>query len=484
MRPAYYTVNMQARLSEKEKYIFEKAPVPKAVVSLVLPTVISQLITIVYNLADTFFVGRLGDETMVAAVTLCLPIYMLLTATANLFGIGGASVMSRALGSGDPDGARRASSFAVWGGIAVAAVLSLVFGLFRKPLLTALGADGMRLQYAVDYLIYTIVAGSVPTVLSSVLAHLVRAEGKAMHAGIGLSLGGILNVALDPLFVFDRGLGMGVTGAALATLISNCVSALYFVILVLKLRGVVTLRPIRSAFSRKTSLAVMSIGLPACLMSMLTTCSNLVVNYLMAAYGDAAIAGIGVAKRVNMASFAITQGITQGALPLIGYNYASGDRRRMRSSVLFMSACTFGFALICLTISLSCTEPLIRAFIDSDETVAYGTRFLRIICWAVLSASVGFIAVTVFQATGKKFRALLLSLLRKGGLDVPLMFILDAHFPAIGIAMATPIADYTAALVAIVFLILFLRTAKRAPLNAAEPTSPKPPTDGDDAQKD
>ena len=219
------------------------------------------------------------------------------------------------------------------------------------------------------------------------------------------------------------------TGAALATLVSNCVSALYFVILVLKLRGVVTLRPIKAAFARKTSLAVMSIGLPACLMSMLTTCSNLVVNYLMAAYGDAAIAGIGVAKRVNMASFAITQGITQGALPLIGYNYASGDRRRMRSSVLFMSACTFGFALICLTISLSCTEPLIRAFIDSDETVAYGTRFLRIICWAVLSASVGFIAVTVFQATGKKYRALLLSVLRKGGLDVPLMFILDAHFP-------------------------------------------------------
>ena len=217
---------------------------------------------------------------------------------------------------------------------------------------------------------------------------------------------------------------------------------------------------------------------------MLTTCSNLVVNYLMAAYGDAAIAGIGVAKRVNMASFAITQGITQGALPLIGYNYASGDRRRMRSSILFMSACTFGFALICLTISLSCTEPLIRAFIDSDETVAYGTRFLRIICWAVLSASVGFIAVTVFQATGKKFRALLLSVLRKGGLDVPLMFILDAHFPAIGIAMATPIADYTAALVAIIFLVLFLRTAKRTPLEAAEPTSPEPPTDRDDIQKD
>ena len=463
---------MQGQLTEKERYIFEKAPVPKAVASLVLPTIVSQLITIIYNLADTFFVGRLGDETMVAAVTLCLPIYMLLTATANLFGIGGASVMSRALGAGDTDGARRASSFAIWGGIGAAAALSLIFGVFRKPLLTAFGADGMRLDYAVDYLVYTVVAGAIPTVASSVLAHLVRAEGKAVHAGIGLSLGGLLNVALDPLFVFDEGFGMGVTGAALATLVSNCVSALYFVILVLKMRGIVALRPLKAAFTRKTAGGVMSIGLPACLMSLMTTCSNLVVNYLMAAYGDAAIAGIGVAKRVNMASFAITQGITQGALPLIGYNYASGDRRRMRRSAMFMAVCTFGFALICLTISLSFTEQLIRAFIDSDETVAYGTRFLRIICWAVLSTSVGFIAVTVFQATGKKFRALLLSVLRKGGLDIPLMFVLDAAYPAVGIAMATPIADYTAAAIAIVLLALFFKkTAEKTPAPPPENTA-------------
>lgn len=464
----------QAGLNDKEKYIFEKAPVPRAVASLALPTVVSQLITIIYNLADTFFVGRLGDETMVAAVTLCLPIYMLLTATANLFGIGGASVMSRALGSGDREYARRASSFAVWGGLIAAAILSLIFGVFREPLLVAFGADGMRLEYATDYLVYTIVAGAVPTVLSSVLAHLVRAQGKSVHAGIGLSLGGLLNVALDPLFVFDWGAGMGVTGAALATLVSNSVSAVYLISVVLLSRGVVTLVPIKAAFGRRTALGVISIGLPACLMSLMTTCSNLVVNYLMAPYGDAAIAGIGIAKRINMASFAITQGITQGALPLIGYNYASGDRARMRRSVIFMAACAFAFALVCLTISLSFTESLVRAFIDNDKTVTYGTRFLRTICWAVLSASVGFVAVTVFQATGKKFRALLLSVLRKGGLDVPLMFVLDAAFPATGIAMATPIADYTAALIAIVLLTEFLLKSRQgAALPGAPPEKPQ-----------
>lgn len=453
---------MDTTASQREKYIFECAPVPKAVAALVLPTVVSQLITIVYNLADTFFVGRLGDETMVAAVTLCMPIYMLLTALANLFGIGGASVMSRALGSGDRSRASSAAAFSVWGGVIAAAVVSLAFGFFRTPLLTAFGAEGARLQYASDYLIYTIVAGAIPTVLSSVLSHLVRAEGKALHSGIGLSLGGLLNVALDPLFVFEEGFGMGVSGAALATLISNVVSAIYFVAVILRSRGsVVTLRPSRRSFSPRVAASVLSIGLPACLMSLMTTCSNLVVNYLMAAYGDAAIAGIGVAKRINMASFAITQGITQGALPLIGYNYASGNSARMRKSILFMTACTLIFAAICLVISLTCSERLIRAFIDNDETVRYGTRFLNIICYAVLSAGIGFVAVTVFQATGKKGRALVLSVLRKGGLDIPLMFILDPIYPAVGIAMATPIADYTAALIALVLLGTFLFSPKK-----------------------
>ena len=472
---------MRTSLSEKEKYLFETAPVPKAVAALVIPTVVSQLITIVYNLADTFFVGRLGDETMVAAITLCLPIFMLLTATANLFGIGGASVMSRALGAGDGDKARRAASFAIWGSVIAAAVVAVVFAAFETPLLTAFGAEGMRLEYAGDYLIYTVIGGAVPTVLSSVLAHLVRAEGKAAHAGIGLSLGGLLNVALDPLFIFDQGLGMGVSGAALATLLSNIASAVYFAAVVLSSKNsVVTFRRVKGAFGRAVSLNVLSIGLPACMMSLMTTCSNLTVNYLMAAYGDAAIAGIGVAKRINMASFAITQGITQGTLPLIGYNFSAGNSRRMRGTVVFMTACTLGFALISLTVSLCIPEQLIRAFIDDDPSVEYGARFLRIICYAVVSAAIGFVAMTVFQATGKKVRATVLSVLRKGRLDIPLMFILDPIFPATGIAMATPIADYTAAFVAIVLLVHFFSTQrKRAdlfPSAAPSDTAEKPDT--------
>jgi Na+-driven multidrug efflux pump len=201
-------------------YIFEKAPVPKAVMELVIPTIISQLITMIYNMADTFFVGQLNDPDQVAAVALAARLCLVITALANLFGIGGASLLSRSLGEKNILKAQRASVFGFYAALAVALLCSLAVLLFQEPFLSMLGAFGETRDYTANYLLWVFIIGGAPTLLSMVLAHFVRADGAPRQASLALSMGGVLNMILDPIFIFS-GDSTGVTGAAVATLIAN-----------------------------------------------------------------------------------------------------------------------------------------------------------------------------------------------------------------------------------------------------------------------
>lgn len=207
------------KASSNSNELFTTMPVKKAVAKLVIPTVISQIIVILYSLADTFFVGQLGDANQMAALSITFPIYTLLTVVANLFGIGANSVIARSLGQGDDKKARQASSFAFWASIVVTLVLSLVLGLFMEPILKLFGANDLSMDYTARYLGWVFVIGGIPTVIALILGHLVRAVGKTKEAGIGLALGGIMNIILDPVFIFV--FDMGVAGAGLATMISK-----------------------------------------------------------------------------------------------------------------------------------------------------------------------------------------------------------------------------------------------------------------------
>lgn len=209
----------------KEKLIFEQMPVPKAVFTLAVPTVISQLIVLIYNLADTWFIGQTGDTLQVAAVTVSYPIFMLLSAFANLFGIGGGSLISRLLGSGKEDEAGKVATFSLWAAGTLILFYSLAVWAFGGQMLGILGSSTQTLGFARQYLFWTVVIGGLPTVLNLVLANIVRAQGKAKIASIGMSVGGILNIILDPIFIFS--FHMNVAGAALATCLSNTVSMLY-----------------------------------------------------------------------------------------------------------------------------------------------------------------------------------------------------------------------------------------------------------------
>lgn len=448
-------------MKTEEQILFEDAPIPRAVAALVIPTVISQLITVAYNMADTFFIGQVGDPAQVAAVSVCMPFFVFLTGVANLFGIGGASLVARSLGEGDHERARRASSFCLWASMAAAVLYGAALFPAGTWLLPAAGADGETLDFCRTYLFWTVTVGAAPTVLNQELAHLVRAEGHAEQASFGLTFGGVLNILLDPLFIF--GLGMDIEGAAVATLLSNGAAALYFVGFLLR-KGEATdlaLAPRRGALGGRIPREVLLVGLPSCVMNLMGVLSNITVNRLMAGYANAAVAGIGIAKKVDMLSYSIAMGMSQGVLPLIGYNYAAGNGKRMTAAIRTSFLMSLAVSAAGTAFLFTCAGPIVRAFIDDEATVYYGSLFQRIICLTGPCISVTMLAITVFQSMGKKTAPLVLSVMRKGGLDIPFMFLLDRLAGVKGIVWATPIADVLAMAAAAVLFVPFAGKLRR-----------------------
>ena len=441
--------------------LFSDVPVRRAVLTLAIPTVISQLITVVYNMADTFFIGQLNDPLQVAAATLAMPCFMFLTAFANLFGLGGSSLISRCLGSGKPEKARHTAAFCIWTGIAVAFLYGIAILLLEPVLFPVLGARAETWAYLKQYVFWTIGVGAVPTVMNAELAHLIRSEGYSKQAGFGVALGGILNIALDPLFIFV--FRLNIAGAAIATMLSNVIATLYFIVFLLRIRkkSVITLNPKLYSVCYKIPSEVIIIGLPGFVMTMMSTISNTVLNRMVSGYSDTAIAGMGIAKKIDLLAYAIAQGMTQGTLPLIGYNYSSGNLDRMKNAV----KTAFAYSLIaaaCGTVLLYFfAAPIAGSFISDAETVRYGQHFLKIICLACPTTAVNFMCITVFQAIGKKTQPLFLSLLRKGSLDIVFMLLLNRRMGLSGIAWATPFADWIAFGISMALVIPYLRKLSR-----------------------
>lgn len=378
--------------------LFEHTPVRRAVLALILPTVISQIITVVYNMADTFFIGQMNDPDQVAAATLSLPLFFMLTGIANLFGIGGSSLISRSLGAGDRDKACQGAAFSIW----AAAAYSAVIWLLRPALLSWLGADSGTYRYCADYVLWTTVLGGVPTVLSACLAHLVRAEGDSLRSSAGIAMGGILNIVLDPILIF--GLGLGVMGAALATMLSNAAALLYFVLLILRRRGNMVIRfsPKHFTLSGRIPGDVLLVGFPSFLMMLMSTVSNLTLNKLVVSYSNQAIAGMGIAKKIDMLVTAVSNGMTQGVLPLIGYCYAAGRCDRMREAIktAFLHSCSIAVGGAA---ALSACAPLvIRAFLADEVTVAYGQHFLRVICLTCPAVSITMMTICISRPPGRR----------------------------------------------------------------------------------
>ena len=451
----------------KELRLFERCPIIRAVLALAVPTVISQIILVIYNMADTFFIGMTGSDAMITAVTVCMPAFMFLSAISNLFGIGGASVIARALGANAADRARRASAFAFWGCIVVTLAYALAAWLALDPFVDLLGGSDPAVHAgACRYLTWTVVLGGLATSLNALLGHLVRSEGRSLQAGVGIALGGALNIALDPLFMFALlPEGNEVLGAAIATALSNLIATGYFLALIAanRRRTALCLAPRRACLADGVPGEVLATGLPACLMTLCENISYAVLDNLMALSGTMMQAGIGVAKKVNMLAHCTARGMAQGVLPLIGYNYAARNYRRMKSAVRISMLISVALSAACMAISLLLSRRLIGLFIQhGSDSVAYGARFLRILCLGGPFSACAYAIISFFQAVGKSRKSFILAVLRKGLLDIPMMFLLVKAYPIYGIVWATPIADVLCCATALVLFTSFAgRLAER-----------------------
>ena len=452
----------------------------KAVWSMAIPTVVTQLINIIYNYADTWYVGRTANAAMVAALGVSFPMFVIMAAIANLFGIGGASVISRAMGEGNRKKARETFATCFWFGLLGAVIYMAVIILFRSRIIYLVGGDENDFQYVSSYMFWTMIIGAIPSVGNVLCGHLVRSIGASKEAGIGMSMGGILNIILDPIFMFvilpD---GMEVTGAAMATLISNTAAFIYFLVY-MKRRdvrssagdaeqrqvqepGIINLKLPEAGMIWPVLSPVLLIGFPAALQTTLAMVSNIFANVLIRPYGSSAVAGMGVAKKINMIAFNTCMGMTMGVLPLLGYSFGAKNFGRMRSIIRYTGTVVVLFGSACTAAFVIGAPEMIRFFIDESGSIEYGTQFLRIIGFASPMAALSYLAYTVFQSAGMEKSAFTLSIMRKGVLDIPGMFILRAFMGAKGVCLATPVAEVLS-----VFIGLFLYMSFRRKIDAME----------------
>lgn len=398
----------------------------------------------IYNLADTFFIGKTNDPYKVAAASLAYVLFFIMNALSNLFGVGGGSLISRLLGKHQDDEARKVCSFSFYGTIIVTLIYSACCFIFMDPLLRTIGASNNTIGYASAYTLWVVVMGGVPSTLSMTMAHLLRSEGYAKQASFGLSMGGLLNIALDPLFMFVLlKPGYEVTGAAIATMLSNICAFIYFFIIFAKLRKKTVLSlSLRLVLPGTKYIGeILWVGLPSALGSFLACISNMTVNSLASRYGDIPVAAMGIVKKIDMLPMNVGMGLCQGMMPLVAYNYASKDYKRMHSAANCARICGMVFAGICIVVFEVFAKNIVCLFIEDAQTLNMGINFLRICCIATPVMICNFQMSYTFQAMGKGPQSLLLSSCRQGLINIPLLFLMNSMFGLYGVVWTQLLAD-------------------------------------------
>ena len=440
-----------------DKPIFDTERLIPAYFKLALPVVFSMVITLIYNLADTYFIGRTNDAMLVAGVSLCSPLFMALMAVGNIFGQGGNSLISRLLGKGDLGSVRRVSSFCFWISLLAGVVIAVPMLLLRGPVLGLLGASENTYRHAESY--YMVIVGGAPLViLSFIHSNLIRSEGMSTQSMICSVAGSLLNIILDPIFI--SGLGWGAWGAALATVLGYVLTDIMCLLFVLKKSKVLSVDIHESRVDRGEFGQIFTVGLTAALTNIASSVCVVFMNQYLLPYGDEKIAALGIVLRVTMIVQLILVGFSFGGVPLFGFLYGAGEKEKLNRLLRFCTLFLCALALAESLIVFLAAEPMLHIFIDNTAIIADGTVMLRWLISGMVFCAIVLLYTCLFQASGKALQALAMSLSRQGLLFIIVFLIATAVAGYSGFLASQLIADVLSAALA---LVLYRVTFRKQP---------------------
>lgn len=414
----------------KNQEILENASYPKLLINLCVPTVVIMLVMVVYNMADTFFIGQTGDTAKIAAVSLCAPLFSILSGLGTLLGSGGCTTISLALGKKDFEKIKRYSSFCCYGALALGFVFLVAVLLAAEPIALALGADADTMGSTLWYL--RILALGAPIILfSNVFGNIIRADGAAKESMIANGLGTVANILLDALFILV--FSWDVAGAALATVLGNCASCVYLLYYILKKQPALSLHPKHLSLQREIALPVLSLGLPLSCSTLLMSASHMIANRMVVGYGSVALAAQSVSGKIGMLISMLAMGICMGMQPAASFNYSSGNLKRLRTIIKNTGIFTVLVGSLLTVICFCARNFLIAAFIDNQEVIEYGQ--IMVLASILIGPFYGLyqLCQTFLQSTGKASYATLVALLDKGLFYLPILFAMQNLFGLYGI---------------------------------------------------
>lgn len=440
---------------KKSMELFSNAPVSQAVFKNAVPAMVAMLMVLVYNLADTFFIGQTHDALQVAAVSLSTPVFLIFMAVGTMFGIGGTSVISRAMGEGNTEYAKKVCSFCMWGCVAAGVILSVCMLIFVDPILSMVGASADTWDLAKTYLVIVVCCGPF-VLISNCYSNVIRTEGESAKAMMGTLIGNLLNVVLDPVLIL--GFGWNIAGAAIATVIGNVAGATYYIIYFIRGKSILSIKIKDFTVKDKVASAVLSIGVPAALGSVLMSVSQIIINSQMAQYGDMAIAAMGVAMKVVMITGMVCMGLGQGVQPILGYCVGARFRERFKKVLRFSLVFSLILSVVLTGICYLFTNQIVSAFLTDITAFEYAVRFSKILLTTSSLFGVFYVLTNALQAMGAATAAFIINISRQGIIYIPALFILNVIMGMTGLVWAQPVADVVSIIVA---YVLYVKTSKK-----------------------
>ena len=426
--------------------VMEKMPIPSAILRLAIPTVFSTIISIIYNLTDTYFIGLLDDPIQLGAISLAFPVFTFLQAVGNMFGLGAPSYISRCLGAKKYDEVRKTSAVSIYVTVIITFVLTLLILIFMEPILSLIGTSSDTVSPTKNYL-HIIVGFAVILILQIILPALLRAEGKAKEAMIGMVIGTVVNIVLDPVMILA--LHMGVAGAAWATVIGNFCAVVFYVVVYLKGNTSLSIQPKDFKPSLQIFKEVIKIGLPSTIAQTLSSIMLILFNNLAVGYGDQVISAYGVAVKMITMEFMIIFGYVQGYVPLAGYNFGAGNVKRMINGLKFTIVTGTGICLLFLIPFTVLAPTYMGAFTTNREIIEIGTLFLHAQAWAVPIMAIQTSLMSTFQATGQAMRALVINLGRQCLFYLPFLYLFNHLWGMNGLLHVQMASDLATTIVAV-----------------------------------